>query len=72
MDVADNPNLFPERIRGSEEASLEYPIVITEKNQILDGNHRVLKSILLNRYMVKAKRVSEKQLKSIEIDFSLD
>lgn len=56
MDVADNPNLFPERIRRDEEASLEYPIIITEKNQILDGNHRVLKSILMNRYMIKIYR----------------
>lgn len=56
--VADNPNLFPERIRRAQEASFEYPIIINEENQILDGNHRILKSLLMNRYIIEAKIVT--------------
>lgn len=41
------------------EASLEYPIILDEDGEIMDGRHRLIKAIIEGEEMIKAVRFSE-------------
>lgn len=39
--------------RVAMDASLEYPIILSEDGRIMDGHHRILKAIILGNEMIK-------------------
>lgn len=41
------------------EASLEYPIILDEDGEIMDGRHRLIKAIISERETIKAVRFRE-------------
>lgn len=46
-------------MRAVESANLEYPIILDEDGEIMDGNHRVMKAMLRGMKTVKAVRFDE-------------
>lgn len=64
FEVLQNPSRAPEHAKKTEKASLDYPIILAASNlDILDGLHRLNKSILLGRTDIKAQLVSVSDLK---------
>lgn len=43
-------------MRAVESADLDYPIILDEDGEVLDGRHRIMKAILLNKQTIKAVR----------------
>jgi hypothetical protein len=46
-------------IKAVEAADLDYPIILDEDGELLDGRHRIMKAILLGRETIKAVRFEE-------------
>jgi hypothetical protein len=53
-EVLENPGKFKEEIKRIHNAELKYPIIVTSSGFIVDGVHRLCKSILSNRNKIKA------------------
>jgi len=46
-------------IKAVQDADLEFPIILDEDGEIMDGRHRIMKAILEGRSSVKAVRFDE-------------
>jgi hypothetical protein len=67
FEVFKNPALAPEDAKKVDNANLEYPIILAASNlDILDGLHRLNKSMKLGRSDIKAQLVSVGDLKRSE------
>lgn len=46
-------------MRAIEQANLDYPIILDEDGELLDGRHRIMKALLMNASTIKAVRFNE-------------
>ena len=64
FEVLQNPALAPDHAKKVDNAKLDYPIILAASNlDILDGLHRLNKSMKLGRREIKAQLVSVGDLK---------
>ena len=67
FEVLHNPARAPEHAKKIDEASLVYPIILAASNlDILDGLHRLTKSMKLGQTFIKVQLVSVSDLKNNE------
>lgn len=46
-------------MKAVQDADLEFPIILDEDGELMDGRHRIMKAILENRSTIKAVRFDE-------------
>lgn len=61
-NVLDNPDKYPEEMKEIKNVDLRYPILI-HKDNVIDGNHRLAKAFLLRKKKIKAKYITDNQMK---------
>lgn len=66
-EVYNNQEEYQNEVERTMRSNLNYPIVLVNCNEILDGNHRVLKAIILGHKSIYAKNITEEELKEVEI-----
>jgi len=59
LQKAYEPREFVMHMRAVLEADLRYPIILDENGEIMDGRHRILKALHLNKKTIKAVRFDE-------------
>ena len=58
-EVLDNPEKAPYHIKAINNADLDYPIIVAKSNlDVLDGLHRLAKSVILKRKTINVKYIS--------------
>ena len=63
-EVLDNPEKAPYHIQAINKADLNYPLIVSESNlDVLDGLHRLCKSILLKKKNIDVQKISVSDLK---------
>lgn len=68
FEVLQNPSRAPLHVQKTEKADLAYPIILAASNlDILDGLHRLNKSIILGKTNIKAQLVSLNDLKEAQL-----
>lgn len=50
---------FVMHMRAVNAADLKYPIILDEDSELMDGRHRIIKALLLNKKTIKAVRFEE-------------
>ncbi len=55
MSVLKNPDLAPAHHKRIQEADMQYPILVDETNDVLDGLHRLAKAYKDKQKMIRAK-----------------
>lgn len=65
--VLKNPDKYPEDFERIKKANLKYPIIITEDGNIIDGVHRLTKSVLNNKKYINAYKFNNKLMKKFII-----
>lgn len=65
--VLNNPSKFPEDYDRIQNADLKYPIIITGDGNIIDGVHRLTKSVLLEKKYINAYVFDNKLMKEFII-----
>jgi len=71
--VLSNPLISPIDYQKIEDADLSYPIIVYNDNgdlDILDGLHRLAKSVMLGRKTIKVKMVSNDILSKCKIEIT--
>ena len=65
-EVLDNPEKAPHHIKAIKKADLKYPLIVSESNlDVLDGLHRLCKSIKLKKKNIFVQKVNLNDLKKI-------
>ena len=65
-EVLDNPEKVPHHIKAIKKADLKYPLIVSESNlDVLDGLHRLCKSIKLKKKNIFVQKVNLNDLKKI-------
>lgn len=61
LDYSSNyrPRQFVMHMRAVLDADLKYPIILDEDGEIMDGRHRILKALYLDKKTIKAVRFDE-------------
>ena len=72
LQVIANPEEYPEHARRIQEADLTYPIILNSRNCVIDGVHRLAKTIETNQRSIKAYIIDDKLLEKFLVDFSGD
>ena len=68
-EVLQDPSRAPEHVKKTQKADLSFPIILAESNlDILDGLHRLNKSMALGRTEIKAQLIS---LRDLELCFGV-
>jgi len=67
LDVYKNQKQYKNEVEKAIKSNLNYPIILIN-DEILDGNHRVLKALILKHDKIYAKYITEEELTSIEIE----
>ena len=65
--VLENPEKYPEDYERIKKADLKYPIIISEDGNIIDGVHRLAKSVILDKIYIKAYVFNNKLMKKFII-----
>lgn len=64
MDLLRRPSISPMHMTLINECDLEFPIILAASNlDVLDGLHRICKSIMLGRVKVSARFVGIRELR---------
>jgi len=64
-EVLTQPDKYKEDYKRILEADLRYPILITEKLEVIDGNHRITKSFLEHKGSIRARIIPKRFLKEL-------
>ena len=63
LDLGDTtlyrPREFVTHMRAVMDADLKYPIILDEDGELMDGRHRILKALYLNKKTIKAVRFDD-------------
>lgn len=54
--ISYRPREFVMHMRAALDADLKYPIILDEDGSVMDGRHRILKALHLNKKTIKAVR----------------
>ena len=62
-----NPKMYSNEYKKIIDSDLQYPIIINEQGNIIDGMHRLMKSVLFNKKYIRAYVFDNKLMKKFII-----